>query len=227
MDATTDEKTRFEAVGEHYDLQMMLTARQKTLQVMRDVATAIRPGMREEEAMELLKGTLKDAGLLRGWHAPYLRFGPNTLKNYGEPSEPNVTLRANDIFFVDIGPVWQKWEGDAGNTFVVGNDPQMHKAARDVRQVFDDVAALWRARGTSGIELYDYAATRARELGWELNLAMSGHRLSDFPHKALHKGGLSEAPFAPTANLWVLEIQIRHPDRPFSAFYEDLLLDQN
>jgi Xaa-Pro aminopeptidase len=226
-DATADEKTRFEAVGEHYDLQMMLTAREKTLKAMRDVAGTIRPGMLEEEAMELLRGTLKGAGLLRGWHAPYLRFGPNTLKNFGEPSEPNVALRADDIFFVDIGPVWQKWEGDAGDTFVVGNDPQMHKAAGDVRRVFADVAARWRMQGTSGMELYDYAATRARELGWELNLAMNGHRLSDFPHKALHNGGLSEAPFAPTANLWVLEIQIRHPDRPFSAFYEDLLLDQN
>jgi Xaa-Pro aminopeptidase len=222
-----NDKARSEAVGEHYDLQMMLTARQKTLKVMHDVAVAVRPGMLEEEAMELLRRALKEAGLLRGWHAPYLRFGVNTLKNFGEPSEPNVALGENDIFFVDIGPVWQKWEGDAGATFVVGNDPQMRKAARDVREVFDDVAALWRARGTSGMELYDYAATRARELGWELNLAMNGHRLADFPHKALHGGALAETSFAPAANLWVLEIQIRHPDRPFSAFYEDLLLDQN
>jgi Xaa-Pro aminopeptidase len=219
-----DEKARVEAVGEHYDLQMMLTARQKTLQVMHAVAAAIRPGTLEEEGMEVLRRKLKDEGMLRGWHAPYLRFGTNTLKNYGEPSEPGVALRDDDIFFLDIGPVWQKWEGDAGDTFVVGNDPGMHKAARDVRRVFDDVKARWRADGTSGVALYQYAAMRARELGWELNLAMNGHRLADFPHKALHAGALAEASFTPTANLWVLEIQIRHPDLPFSAFFEDVLL---
>lgn len=220
-----NDKARSEAVGEHYDRQMMLTAREKTWEVIRTVAAGVRPGMLEEEGTELLRVTLRDGGLLRGWHAPYVRFGTNTLKNYGEPSEPGVALQADDIFFVDIGPVWQKWEGDAGETFAIGNDPQMHQAARDVRRVFDDVHARWRANGTSGMDLYRYAESRARELGWELNLAMSGHRLSDFPHKAIHSGALAEAAFTPATDLWVLEIQIRHPERPFSAFYEDLLVD--
>jgi hypothetical protein len=59
--------------------------------------------------------------------------------------------------------------------------------------------------------------------GWRLNLDMSGHRLSDFPHEALYKGALAEAPFTPSAGLRMLEIQIRHPERPFRAFFEDLL----
>ena len=54
---------------------------------------------------------------------------------------------------------------------------------------------------------------------------MSGHGLADFPHAALHKGALAETPFTPSAGLWMLEIQIRHPKRPFSAFFEDLLLE--
>ena len=36
---------------------------------------------------------------------------------------------------------------------------------------------------------------------------------------------LSAVNFAPTTDLWVLEIQIRHPERQIGAFYEDLLLD--
>jgi Xaa-Pro aminopeptidase len=181
--------------------------------------------MLEEAAMELARTTLKDAGLLRGWHAIHVRFGSNTLKPFGVPSEPDVALGSDDIFFVDIGPVWEKWEGDAGETYVVGNDAEMHRAARDVRRVFDDVHAHWRREGASGEALYRFAEARARELGWELNLEMNGHRLADFPHAAIHKGPLAELPFAPTTNLWVLEIQIRHPTRPFSAFYEDLLLE--
>ena len=63
-------------------------------------------------------------------------------------------------------------------------------------------------------------------MGWELNLDTSGHRLADFPHEALYSGSLSAVNFAPTTDLWVLEIQIRHPERQIGAFYEDLLLDQ-
>jgi Xaa-Pro aminopeptidase len=224
MDA--EARSREEAVGQHYDRAMMLIARQKTRGAMYDIAARITPGMPEENAMELARSVLKDAGLRRGWHAIHVRFGINTLKPFGAPSEPGVRLGEDDIFFIDIGPVWQRWEGDAGETFVVGRDAEMHRAREDVRHVFDLVHARWRADGSSGEELYRYAAEAARSLGWELNLDMSGHRLSDFPHAAIHRGGLAEAPYRPASDLWVLEIQIRHPERPFSAFYEDLLLDE-
>jgi Xaa-Pro aminopeptidase len=213
-----------EAVGANYDAAMLLEARARTRKAIDDIAARIAPGMAEEEAMELTRTVLAEAGLLRGWHAIHVRFGDNTLKNFGEPSEPNTVLRANDIFFIDIGPVWEKWEGDGGDTFVVGDDPVMHAAARDVRVLFDRVQAKWRAEGQTGTALYAYAAAEAQAMGWMLNLDMSGHRLSDFPHRAIHKGPLAETPYAPSPGLWVLEIQIRHPVRPISAFYEDLLL---
>lgn len=220
----TDQGT-VEAVGPRYDAVAMLQARAKTRRVMHDIAAAIRPGMLEERAVELARALLKDAGLLRGWHALHLRFGANTLKPFGAPSEPGVMLQADDLFFLDIGPVWQGCEADAGETFVVGADPEMHRIARDVHTVFDEVAGRWRSEGLTGQALYAHAAGRAQALGWELNLQMNGHRLADFPHAAIHKGPLAEAPFRPSSGLWVLEIQIRHPSRPFGAFYEDLLLD--
>lgn len=191
---------------------------------MNDVARAIVPGMFEEEALALLRRSLKAAGMLRGWHGIHIRFGRNTLKNFGEPSEPGVVLGQNDIFFIDIGPVWQGHEGDAGDTYVVGDNPAMHQAAADVKAVFDVTQARWRQYGLSGIALYRVAEDEAQRRGWELNLEMGGHRLSDFPHAVKHDGPLLNAGYAPSQGLWVLEIQIRHPDRPFSAFYEDLLL---
>jgi hypothetical protein len=62
-------------------------------------------------------------------------------------------------------------------------------------------------------------------MGWVFNLKVDGHRIGDFPHKAIHSGSLSSTTFKPTTDLWVLELQIRHPTRPFGAFYEDLLLN--
>lgn len=214
-----------EANGPHFDWAGMMEARARTRQAVADIAARIEVGMDEDEAQRIARSVLKDAGLLRGWHGIFVRFGPNTLKFYGEPSDPDIRLGADDIFIVDIGPVWQKWEGDAGDTFVTGQDAEMARARRDVRTLFDATAAHWRAGQVSGAALYAFAEAEACAMGWRLNLDLGGHRLSDFPHALIHRGNLKDAAFVPVSRAWVLEMHIRHPDRPFGAFYEDLLLD--
>ncbi len=223
--AVATQQSLLERVGERYEAAGMLVARARTREAIRNIAARIAPGMAEEEAMELTRTTLKQRGLLRGWHGIHVRFGANTLKPFGAPSEPGTVLQPDDVFFLDIGPVWKHWEGDAGDTYVVGSDPDMHRIAHDVKVVFDRAATRWREDRLSGVALYRFAEAEARTLGWELKLDMSGHRLSEFPHSAWHRGPLAEVEFVPSAGLWVLEIQIRHPTRPFGAFYEDLLLE--
>lgn len=221
----TDLRVLQEQNGNTFDTAMMLEARARTRRAIHDIAGHIVPGMAEEDALALARAMLKDAEMLRGWHGTHIRFGTNTLRNFGQRSEPGVVLQENDIFFIDIGPVWRGYEGDGGETFVVGNDPDMAKAAHDVRAVYDAVHDAWRRNGLTGADLYRLATSEAARRGWELNLDMSGHRLSDFPHAVKFNGRLLDVPYTPSSGLWVLEIQIRHPDRPFSAFYEDLLLN--
>jgi methionyl aminopeptidase len=213
-----------ERVGPHYDKGKMLEARRHTWHAIGRIAATIRPGMRESEGVELAKVVLRDLGLLRGSHGVYLRFGANTVLTYWDKDAPDVVLRDNDIFYIDIGPVWEKWEGDGGDTFVVGNDPEMQRARTAVRGVFDAVHEKWRKESLSGAALYGYATEIARSMGWELAPRVDGHRRGDFPHKAFHPGTLAATSFTPAADLWVLEIQIR-PRLPFGAFYEDLLLE--
>ncbi|OKA27326.1 hypothetical protein BOH74_05960 [Pseudomonas versuta] len=63
----------------------------------------------------------------------------------------------------------------------------------------------------------------AQAMGWVLNLNIKDHRVSDFPH-AVHRGGdLGDFEHYPNQGLWILEIQIAHPDLPSGAFFEDLL----
>ncbi len=57
-----------------------------------------------------------------------------------------MVLGENDIFFVDIGPIYGDTEGDAGDTFVFGADPDHLRAKREVRQIWDDVRDTWFAR---------------------------------------------------------------------------------
>lgn len=219
------DRSALEAVGPHYDGQIMLEVRRRTREAIHAIAGQVRPGMVEEDAVAMARQLLLERRLLRGWHGIYVRFGANTLKPFGASSEPGWVLGEDDIFFIDIGPVWEKWEGDGGETFVTGSDPDMAAARRDVRVLFDRVQRLWREERVSGEALYRFAETEARSMGWVLNLDLSGHRLADFPHSAIFKGSLAEAPFTPTAELWVLEMHIRHPERPFGAFYEDMLLE--
>ena len=66
-----------------------------------------------------------------------VRFGQNTTKNFEDPSTPGVVLGDDDIFFLDIGPIYEGCEGDAGYMFVVGDDPEMTKVAEDVKSISD------------------------------------------------------------------------------------------
>jgi Xaa-Pro aminopeptidase len=212
-----------EKTGEGYRFEKAMAARDRSFKVMAAIAARIRPGMLEEEGYEIAKAELETAGAVKNWHRPYVRFGRNTLKMYGEPSEPGVRLGSEDVFFLDIGPVFDRHEGDCGDTFVVGSDAEMRRCAEDARVLFARVRDEWKQGRRTGAELYAFADAEARRMGWRLNLDVNGHRLSDFPHQLYFKGAMTDLGFVPQANVWVLEIQIRHPTREFGAFYEDLL----
>lgn len=212
-----------QAVGEKFVLESMHYARDKTWEVVEQVAARIQPGMLESEAVTECKQVLQELGMERIWHPILIRFGENTLRTFKQRSEEDPRLKDNDIFFVDLGVVWKGHEGDAGATFVVGADPEMKACADAAKTVFDEVEHHWRTTGAGGTALYDYAAERASALGWKLNLDIKGHRVSDFPHAIFKAGNLGNFEPHPDAGLWILEIQLAHPARPFGSFYEDLL----
>jgi Xaa-Pro aminopeptidase len=212
-----------EAVGERFVLETMRQAQDLTWKAVDAIAKVIKPGMRESDAQEQGKQILAELGMDRIWHPLLIRFGANTLKTFKQRSEGDPVLGENDIFFIDMGVVWQGHEGDAGATFTTGSDPEMIACAAASKELFKRVEALWR-QGVSGVELYRYASDQAEAMGWKLNLDIKGHRVSDFPH-AIHRGGnLGDFEQAPNPGVWILEIQIAHPQRPFGAFYEDLLI---
>lgn len=213
-----------EANGEGFSPARLLEVRERTQLALCDIAGGIGPGMSEEEARRLAADVLGRHGLRKGWHKVLVRFGVNTTLNFGEPSLPGVVLGGDDIFFLDIGPIHRGCEGDAGDTFTVGDDPDMVRAAVDVRTLWQHVRSEWVRRSPSGADLYRFAQRQAEQMGWWLNLDLTGHRISAFPHRAHYDGTLSDVDFAPSELLWVLEIQIRHRTRPFGAFFEDLLL---
>jgi Xaa-Pro aminopeptidase len=213
-----------ENVGPHFAIDRMLQARQMSWDALTAIVAQITPGMTEPVARSLARQTLREAGMERLWHPCIIRFGANTLKTFRQVSAPDTVLGEQDLFFIDLGPVFDGHEGDVGDTFVVGDDPLMRDCAEAARELFRRVAAKWKNERCSGQALYTYADNQAQGMGWRLNHETKGHRVGDFPHSAHKAGTLGKFPDPPVPGLWILEIQIAHRERPIGAFYEDLLI---
>jgi len=183
MDTDTLEKT-----GATFSLEALMAARKNTKEAIALIARGFKPGMLEEDARQMAKETLERLRSHKGWHNILIRFGSNTVKNFEEPSERDVRLSDGDIFFVDIGPVWADTEGEGGATFVAGQnpDPGMKRCAEDVKRIFQAVRDQRMTSGMTGKELDDFAYKTAAGFGWVLNMELTGHRLSEFPHSAYY-----------------------------------------
>lgn len=214
-----------EQVGPAFSVEGMLQARAQTRKAIRTIAALIKPGMLEEDAVDMAKRTLIASGLNVTWHPTRVRFGSNTIKAMKQASEPGVVLQENDIFFIDMAPRFEAWEGDGGASFTVGHNAEYARCAADAEALFHDVRKMWMKEKLSGEALYAYADHQAKKMGWELNFDLPGHRVSDFPHAAIHTGSLADFQETPSAMRWILEIHLRHPEKQFGAFFEDMLLE--
>lgn len=210
-----------EAVGPNFDLAKFKIARDRSVKLVHDCAKKIQVGMSEEDGHEILKQALEVHGSEKLWHPSKVRFGVNTLKTFREKSEPGVKLAKGDVFFFDIGPVFNGHEGDYGETFICGEETNLAASASKI--VFDKTAEFWRETKQTGKALYDFASAKALELGFELNLDMDGHRLGDFPHALHFKGGLPDHEGTPVPGLWILEIHLRDLKSKRGTFFEDIL----
>jgi Xaa-Pro aminopeptidase len=218
-DAAAIEKTKAD-----FSVEKMLEIRAKAEAAVKLIASRVQVGMLEEDANKLVVDTLKEMGATKAFHKPYIRFGSNTTITFGADSVPGIRLGEDDIYFIDIAPVWDGYEGDAGDTFVTGSNPELKRCAVDARMIFEAVAAKWKKGKATGVELYDYAQQLAKDKGWVLNLDLGGHRLGDYSSAEHYEGPLHEISFYPKANIWMVEIHIRNPENTFGAFYEDLLV---
>jgi hypothetical protein len=216
-----------ERIGPAFTIEGMERARTETRKAIAAIAARIHPGMVEEEAVEMAREVIRSQGHALSWHPTRVRFGPNTMKPMKMASAPGVVLGENDIFFIDIAPRVEQWEGDGGASFVVGHAPEYARCAADAEQLFHEVRVLWRDHKLTGAQLYDFATRRARDMGWVLNLDLPGHRVSDFPHAAIHTGALAEYQEPPSSMRWILEIHLTDPQGRFGAFFEDMLLEDS
>jgi Xaa-Pro aminopeptidase len=134
-------------------------------------------------------------------------------------------LNENDIFFLDLGPIYEGYEGDCGRTFILGDFEPAEKVQETCENIFQAVREKFSAGELSGPQLYEFAESLAREAGYELvGEGAKGHRVSEFPHAAHYRGSLRDwSERVPAPNRWILEIQLRDRTHNIGAFYEDLV----
>lgn len=222
-------RQKLESVDPKFIKQGLLTAREKSWEVFEEVKNLLKEGMTEEEGRKLCYSAFETRGVTQHWHKPHARFGPGTILNFNHSTQKDYRLQKNDPVFLDLGPIWKNleggldYEGDVGDTFVFGENPEAKKCADTARKLFVEAASEWKTKKLSGEAIYAFLRKRAREEGYELVEQVDGHRVSDYPHHKYTKERLSCLNFVPTETLWILELQIKHPTLSIGAFFEDIL----
>ena len=171
----------------------------------------------------------------RHWHKRIVRAGSNTMLGYYVES-PERRIEADDVVFLDLGPVFDSWEADFGRTYALGSDPAKHRLVSDIGVAFRKGKELYEK--TSGLtcgELYDFVAGLATTSGWEFGAPTAGHLIGHFPHERLPSdpkrfsirtgnGQLLREPDAQgNPRHWILEIHFVDRARQIGGFCEELL----
>ncbi len=196
----------------------------------------IQPGKLESELnLDIHKLAKSRFGLRRHWHRRIVRSGANTLLTYHDDPEDR-SIGADDLVYLDFGPVFEEWEADFGRTYALGADPTKHRLVGDLAVAFHKGRELFeRSPDLTAGEMYDYVQELAGAAGWEFGAPTAGHLIGQFPHERApgdskrfsirHGNPLSLR--EPDANgrtrHWILEIHFVDRARQFGGFFEQLL----
>jgi len=192
------------------------------------------------ERESVVSGRVRDLGAelfgtRRHWHKRVVRSGPNTLQPYAE-NPPDRVIEADDIVFVDLGPVFAEWEADVGRTYVLGDDPVKLALQADLPRIWAAARTWFESRpDVTGAELYAHVVELARDAGWDFGGPHCGHLVGEFPHEIMD-GEKPLSYIAPpnTAPMrrpdragnvahWILEVHLVDRERQIGGFFEQLL----
>ncbi|UMB68957.1 M24 family metallopeptidase [Mycobacterium paraterrae] len=219
-------------------VERLLDAEAKAEQLFDEIERRglIRAGVGEKDLSDEINALAADLlGVTRHWHRRIVRAGENTLQPFKE-RPPDRVLGADDIAFLDLGPIFEEWEADFGRTYVLGDDP-------DKLALRDALPRVWQAgrayfndhADVTGSELFDATVGLARDEGFDWGSHIAGHLVGEFPHKTI-PGTKTEWYVMPGSTKpmrrldpsgrqchWILEIHLIDPQHRFGGFYEKLL----
>ncbi len=175
-------------------------------------------------------------GVRRYWHKRIVRAGRNTLLPYSA-NPPDLVIAVDDVVIVDFGPVFEDWEADLGQTFVLGSDPDKHRLVAEVAAAWEAGAALFRVTpDLTAAQLFAFMADLAQRGGWAYGDTHCGHLVGRFPHEKIdgdeptrylradnHTRLREQGAEGPLR--WILEAHFIAPALGFGAFQESMLFE--
>lgn len=178
---------------------------------------------------------LERFGVEKHWHKRIVRAGPNTLSTATD-NPPVRVVGPDETVYVDLGPVFDEWEGDVGRTYLMGNDPAKAKLIADLERIFGIGQQHYRATADiTGAGLYDFVCKQAEDAGWRFGGTIAGHVVGEFPHARLpgdkelnrisprNPRPMSEPDGLGQVRHWILEVHLVDRSGTFGGFYERLL----
>lgn len=196
----------------------------------------IAPGRSESDVEEDIRSLAARAfGVDKHWHRRIVRSGPNSMTTAGD-YPPARIIEADDIVYIDLGPVFAGWEADIGKSYALGGDPRKKALVAELPRQFEKLQAYFRADpDITGAALYEVAVRSAEDAGWTFGGRIAGHIVSEFAHaqipgaKDLNRIGPSNtAPMSDPDGFgrprhWIGEIHLVDRLGGFGGFYERLL----
>ncbi|MEJ6505432.1 MAG: M24 family metallopeptidase [Crocinitomicaceae bacterium] len=196
----------------------------------------IAAGKSENEVnTEIFELAFEMFGIRKYWHKRILRAGKNTLKTCDEKA-PNLIIQADDIVFIDFGPIFEEWEADYGRTYVIGTNKLKHKLNNDLELAWSECKTFFDSKKEiTGAELFKHAVLLAEKYGWEFGGEIAGHTIGHFPHERLEKEDktnyihpenhqdLFALDKSGKPRDWILEMHFVHKKEEIGGFFEQLL----
>jgi hypothetical protein len=194
------------------------------------------PGNSEEKINSLIFDLAYEMfGIKKYWHKRIVRCGENTLYPYNEDPK-NLTLKKDDILFLDFGPIFEEWEADFGRTYVVGKDPLKIKLSKDIEDAWHKGKAYYNSRKEiTGAQLYYYCQNLANDYGWSFGGEIAGHIIGQYPHEKLEKenksnyihpqnhSNMNDLNAKGERKNWILEIHFVDKKKKIGGFFEQLM----
>ena len=199
-------------------------------------AGLVRSGVSERDIEDEIKAlALEQFGVTTHWHRRIVRSGPNSITTAGD-HPPVRDIEADDIVYLDLGPVFEGWEADIGKSYALGDHPRKSALVAELPRQFEIVQRHFRANpDITGAALYDFAVKSAEAAGWKFGGRIAGHIVSEFAHAQIpgakdltridprNTQPMSNPDGNGNPRHWIGEIHLVELDGSFGGFYERLL----
>ena len=218
--------------------QGLIEAQHKAKRLLREIEDRklITPGISEKKITEKIYQLAFDLfGTKKHWHKRIVRAGENTVFPY-KADPPDRQLQEGDLVYLDLGPVFDEFEGDIGKTYLLGHDPDKERLIDDLGRIFREAKAFYLQKPEmTGAQLWSKVTELTHSAGWKFGNYHAGHIIGEFSHKQKYGdlpqhriSALNELPMD-TPDIdgrkhhWILEIHLIHPQEQYGGFFEDLL----